>query len=1034
TYDILFEADCYQSLTLSNQTINDYQTINLADVLLTPTSSAVPTNLAASTTATTASISWNSTAGNTFDLRYREIGESTWIDILSLSSSPYNLSGLSNSTDYEVQVRSVCSGSTSAYTASTNFSTTAVNYCASASTNVNDEYISRVQLNTIDNTSNAQFYSDFTGVSTTLTKDSQYTITITPTWTGTVYNEAYSVWIDYNGNGLFTDAGEQVFNQAATNSTTVSGNFTIPTNALENSTRMRVSMQYNATPTSCQTFQYGEVEDYTIIIESSGPDIIPPTITLNGTSNIDLNLGDTYTELGATATDDEDGDITSNIITAGDIVNTNILGTYIITYNVSDAAGNAATEVTRTVNVIPDTTAPIITLIGSSTVNINIGGTYSEEGATASDNVDGDISSNIIIGGDLVNTNSVGTYIITYNVTDSSGNTATEVTRIVNVSVIIDTTAPIISLFGPATVNLNTGDIYTEQGATATDDIDGDITANIVIGGDTVNTNLAGTYVVTYSVNDAAGNPANQLSRTINITDPISGCSGGITSFPYSESFENTLGAWTQSSGDDIDWTVDASGTPSSNTGPSSATDGSYYIFVEASTPNYPSRRAIINSPCFDFSSLSEVEFSFSYHMYGAADMGTIDLEISNDDGDSWTSIWNQSGNQGNSWFNVALNLDSYAGENIQLRFNRFVGSTWQADIAIDNINLTGVEGNDTTAPVITLTGATSIDINAGDTYSELGATASDNKDGDISANIVIGGDTVNSNVAGTYIITYNVSDAAGNPATQVTRTVNVINTPTDVIIHEGYFESGWDGWSDGGSDCARRADAARSFEGNYSIRIRDNSGVASSMTSPTFDLSSFNEVEFNFHFYSNSMENGEDFWLQYNDGSGFVTIDTWARGTDFNNGAFGNFVVTLNASQYNLTGNAQFRLRCDASGNNDQIYIDQVIITGFGSNSASAKSSTSTGTEKTLDITLNEISKNELSLYPNPVKGDVLNIKLSKKVNVVSYRVINSLGQIVLTGKTNKEIIVDRLEAGTYFIEVNDGEQLMTKRFVKSN
>ncbi|MFI1770127.1 GEVED domain-containing protein, partial [Thalassobellus citreus] len=289
TYDILFEADCYQSLTLSNQTINDYQTINLADVLLTPTSSAVPTNLAAATTATTASISWNSTAGNTFDLRYREIGESTWIDILSLSSSPYNLSGLSNSTDYEVQVRSVCSGSTSAYTNATNFSTSAVNYCASASTNVNDEYISRVQLNTIDNTSNAQFYSDFTGISTTLTKDTQYTITITPTWTGTVYNEAYSVWIDYNGNGLFTDAGEQVFNQAATNSTTVSGNFTIPTNALENSTRMRVSMQYNANPTSCQTFQYGEVEDYTINIISSCTK--PTDIVTNAT----ICSGETYT-------------------------------------------------------------------------------------------------------------------------------------------------------------------------------------------------------------------------------------------------------------------------------------------------------------------------------------------------------------------------------------------------------------------------------------------------------------------------------------------------------------------------------------------------------------------------------------------------------------------------------------------------------------------------------------------------------------------------------------------------------------------
>ena len=123
----------------------------------------------------------------------------------------------------------------------------------------------------------------------------------------------------------------------------------------------------------------------------------------------------------------------------------------------------------------------------------------------------------------------------------------------------------------------------------------------------------------------------------------------------------------------------------------------------------------------------------------------------------------------------------------------------------------------------------------------------------------------------------------------------------SDVILNEGYFETGWDGWIDGGSDCARRSDATRSFEGNFSIRIRDNSGVASSMTSPTFNLSSFNEVEFDFFFYSFSMENGEDFWLQYNDGSGFVTIASWARGTDFNNNAFGNYTVTLNTSQYKM-------------------------------------------------------------------------------------------------------------------------------------
>ncbi|MEZ4781447.1 MAG: metallophosphoesterase [Flavobacteriaceae bacterium] len=170
--------------------------------------------------------------------------------------------------------------------------------------------------------------------------------------------------------------------------------------------------------------------------------------------------------------------------------------------------------------------------------------------------------------------------------------------------------------------------------------------------------------------------------------DLLVGCSGGISTFPYVESFENTLGGWTQSVEDDIDWTVDSNGTPSRNTGPTNAADGTYYLYVEASSPNYPSVRSILNSPCFDLTALTEATFSFSYHMFGAADMGTIDLEISDDDGATWTSIWSQFGNQGNSWLNVDVNLNAYTGAGIQLRFNRFIGSTWQADIAIDNIRL----------------------------------------------------------------------------------------------------------------------------------------------------------------------------------------------------------------------------------------------------------------------------------------------------------------------------------------------------------
>ena len=85
-------------------------------------------------------------------------------------------------------------------------------------------------------------------------------------------------------------------------------------------------------------------------------DTIAPVITLNGSSSVTLELQQAYNELGATATDNIDGDLTSSIVTSGS-VNTNVAGTYTITYSVSDAAGNSDST-TRTVTVNPDTTAP----------------------------------------------------------------------------------------------------------------------------------------------------------------------------------------------------------------------------------------------------------------------------------------------------------------------------------------------------------------------------------------------------------------------------------------------------------------------------------------------------------------------------------------------------------------------------------------------------------------------------------------------------------------------------------------------------
>ena len=117
-------------------------------------------------------------------------------------------------------------------------------------------------------------------------------------------------------------------------------------------------------------------------------------ITLNGDTQITVEVGSTYTDLGATASDNYDGDITADIVTVNN-VDTSVIGSYTVTYNVTDDAGNAATEVTRTVNVT-DTTAPVITLNGDTQITVEVGTTYTDLGATASDNYDGDITADIV--------------------------------------------------------------------------------------------------------------------------------------------------------------------------------------------------------------------------------------------------------------------------------------------------------------------------------------------------------------------------------------------------------------------------------------------------------------------------------------------------------------------------------------------------------------------------------------------------------------------------------------------------------------
>lgn len=194
-----------------------------------------------------------------------------------------------------------------------------------------------------------------------------------------------------------------------------------------------------------------------------------------------------------------------------------------------------------------DLMGPDVSLIGANPMTLEAGESYTEFGATAMDTVDGDLSNAIQISG-TVNTVVPGDYAVMYSVSDSAGHIASA-TRTVTV---VDTTAPVLTLNGPALVNVREGMPYEDDGATASDIVDGDLTGSIVVTG-AVNTDVSGEYVLTYTVMDAAGNQSSRI-RTVNVTEldvpnvtlevaPIAASAG--TPFQFTAAPDNPSGNYT---------------------------------------------------------------------------------------------------------------------------------------------------------------------------------------------------------------------------------------------------------------------------------------------------------------------------------------------------------------------------------------------------------------------------------------------------------------------------------------------------------
>ncbi|MEO1652116.1 MAG: fibronectin type III domain-containing protein, partial [Bacteroidota bacterium] len=211
---------------------------------------------------------------------------------------------------------------------------------------------------------------------------------------------------------------------------------------------------------------------------------------------------------------------------------------------------------------------------------------------------------------------------------------------------------------------------------------------NGVSGTSTTISGLAGGTTYEFQVRANCSGSTSNYSGSSTFATASPAC---ISNFPYNESFETGFGGWTQSSNDDIDFTRRSGTTPSNNTGPSGASDGSTYIYVEASNPNFPSREAIIESPCFDLTSLSNPNLVFDYHMFGSQ-INSLVAEVSTNGGASWTQIFSRSGDQGNNWFTETIALSAFQGANVSFRFIVTTGASssngWQSDIALDNIKV----------------------------------------------------------------------------------------------------------------------------------------------------------------------------------------------------------------------------------------------------------------------------------------------------------------------------------------------------------
>lgn len=464
------------------------------------------------------SLYWDNAPGGEYDFRYREEGATNWTES-SLQTNAINLNGLTELTTYEYQVRTRCvtENTSSDYSQLGTFTTEEfiLSYCNSQGETTDDEFISRVRLNGIDNESGAgPGYTDFTNVTTDLVVGETYTITVNPQWAGTVYSEGVAVWIDFNLNGDFTDSDELIFSSSPSIDSEVSGSFTVPAGAVEGELlRMRVSMKYDGVPSSCESFTWGEVEDYSINLLPAGScNLLPPSGDANQTFCSEPLLEEIILDsqnvswynqnVGGTALD-------SNYITSnGEILYAATIDgqceseeRFAVTINIGDAEGPMPTQ-----EILDD-------VIGQC-----------EVAELAAPNAEDNCDAGEITGTTSVELPITETTVITWQFEDSSGNVSTQTQNIIvedteNPEIIVNEDIVLeLDESGFADLTIDTVD----NGSIDNCGIESQVLSQVQFNCDDYDNQVDFTSVI-YTITDVNGNESSVIFN-ITITDPLSAC------------------------------------------------------------------------------------------------------------------------------------------------------------------------------------------------------------------------------------------------------------------------------------------------------------------------------------------------------------------------------------------------------------------------------------------------------------------------------------------------------------------------------